>query len=107
MSSRKHRKHIRKMACLYLYRDQAARLFFNKESIDRYNKELSEINSDMSAQEIWIRTQNANSNYFGSGYMDWVAWAFGSIKLSFAIPGRKGKIRVNDLIVKRIKEARE
>ena len=101
MSSKKYRKRLRKCVILQQYSSDAARIFFKRESDELYHNELSEINSDMSATEIWIRSQMAYSHYYGSGYMNWLEWHFGGIKLYFSIPERKGKIRAKDLIVRR------
>ena len=102
MSSRKHRKQLRRIVPIQLHSVRAARIFFENEHNELLNREFSEIKSTMTIDQIKLRNWLIKTNYFGSAYGEFTSWLFGIIKLSFDLPEHKGKLRAKDLIVKRV-----
>lgn len=76
-------------------------MFFIKEAEIERDKELASYNN-LSIDEMRIAMRYMSYRYFGSAYDEFMSWIFGITKLSFDFPERKGKIRANDLIVKRV-----
>lgn len=101
MSSRKHRKQLRKIVPIQLHSVRAARMFFIKETVTERDKELASY-EQLSIDEMRIAMGCMSYRYFGSAFDEFLSWTFGIIKLSFDLPERKGKLRAKDLIVKRV-----
>lgn len=110
MSSKKYRKALR-LKRIHAHYPQAVRIYYNQEEERLYQRELNYITNDMSATEIFMRTNATFSRYYGYAYNKWIDWCMGmGERLYFVLTSRSfgkwergGKIRIKDIhIIRRI-----
>lgn len=101
MASKRYRKALRRKRVCGL-QSQAAWLYFKEEDRRMYHDELAQINSNMSCDEIMLRSKMAWQNTWGRAWNEYMSWHLGFIRLDFRCSRLRGKVRAKDLIVLRV-----